>query len=703
MATQRIAFSSQRSSKSLSLLRGPPSSTANSPCLSSHFRPLLATPHGAATWSVPSTNLATSTSVSSAPPPPLGSSDLDQQQRTKSTHAITPYNTEEVFTAVDGYVVTAKGYKKKVDILDLSFADHRAAFKSKSTWDIIRALVVFNLCSVRPLVEHNAKTGIGPLELMKIGQTIMGKKLFGQLMKGTFYGQFVAGEDQERIKPVIRHMHSYGVKSILDYSVEEDISDEKAQEKELKGAVPEKETLEDFKDLENKGTYEDQIKRYKPHRSAVSNRKYKVSGARTYFYEGEASCEKNMETFLRCIEAVADSTHGTGFSAIKVTALGRPSLLLQLSEVIVRARRFYQNVSGHDGFVIEGKVSKEAFEQRFKQKVNYDKYEPEVQDWLGNMTFDKKGLIHMFSWSGLIDSQLLLKDVFRVPNLKTGHMVSLMDALTDEEEEQFRNMLNRIQTVFQAAKDLDVRVMVDAEQTYFQPAIHRLTMEMQKKFNTEKAIVFNTYQCYLKIAYHSLVLDLEQAQRQNFYFGAKLVRGAYMEQERGRAKQLGYEDPINPTYEATSDMYHRCLNECMRRMSELKQLGDGSEQRIGIMVASHNGDTIRYAIQRMEELGIKPEDRLICFGQLLGMCDNISFPLGQAGYSVYKYVPYGPVNEVLPYLSRRAQENQGMLSKLKVEKKLMMKELLRRTMRLQLLGKPQGDYVPVGFEDVKVK
>ena len=84
--------------------------------------------------------------------------------------------------------------------------------------------------------------------------------------------------------------------------------------------------------------------------------------------------------------------------------------------------------------------------------------------------------------------------------------------------------------LFQAAKDLDVRVMVDAEQTYFQPAIHRITMEMMKKFNTEKAIVFNTYQNYLKIAYHSLVLDLEQAARQDFYFGAKLVRGAYMEQ-----------------------------------------------------------------------------------------------------------------------------------------------------------------------------
>ncbi len=170
---------------------------------------------------------------------------------------------------------------------------------------------------------------------------------------------------------------------------------------------------------------------------------------------------------------------------------------------------------------------------------------------------------------------------------------------------------------FQAAKELDVRVMVDAEQSYFQPAIHRLTMEMMKKFNDEKAIVFNTYQCYLKIAFHALILDLEQANRQNFYFGAKLVRGAYMAQvsvpgilidgsfsttlhtfqERERARAVGYEDPVNPTYEATTDMYHRCLTECMHRMSELKNAGQ-DEKRIGIMVASHNADTVRFAIRK---------------------------------------------------------------------------------------------------------
>ena len=120
-----------------------------------------------------------------------------------------------------------------------------------------------------------------------------------------------------------------------------------------------------------------------------------------------------------------------------------------------------------------------------------------------------------------------------------------MSALTEEEGEQFKNMLSRIHTVFQAAKDMDVRVMVDAEQTYFQPAISRITMEMMTKYNKEKAVVFNTYQCYLKEAYNNLILDLEQSDRfgnifysfdidpfcrQDFFFGAKLVRGAYMNQ-----------------------------------------------------------------------------------------------------------------------------------------------------------------------------
>ncbi|CAG4968185.1 unnamed protein product [Parnassius apollo] len=553
------------------------------------------------------------------------------------------------------------------DELDLNFNSPRDAFKSKKTSELVRAYLVYQICSINWIVENNAM-------LMRRLRQVVGQRLFEAIMKATFYGQFVAGEDQNKIRPTIERLRSFGVKSILDYSVEEDLSQEEAEKREVSASIS----------ACGDKVEEGQIKQYHVEQR-FADRRYKVTSARTYFYLNEASCEKNMEAFLRSIDAVAGITKSTGLMAIKLTALGRPQLLLQLSEVIMRARNYMQQIAGGTGNVLTHHKTIEDFQRYFGDLSA----KPEVQEFMRKITSDKEGIVHLFPWSNILDKDMNLSDSFRVPDPKSGQMRRLISQISPKEEEMFRNMLRRLNHIIQAANEADVRVMIDAEQTYFQPAISRICLEMMRRYNKDKFLVFNTYQTYLKNTYNEIVTDLEQAQRQNFYWGAKLVRGAYIEQERARAAAMGYEDPTCESFEATTNSFHRCLKEILGRAKM------ESKDRVGIMVASHNEDTVRYAIHLMKEHNIRPEDKVVCFGQLLGMCDHITFPLGQAGYSAYKYVPYGPVIEVLPYLSRRANENRGFLAKIKKEKGLLLKEIVRRLVSGQVFYKPVGNYTPV--------
>ncbi|XP_065378546.1 proline dehydrogenase 1, mitochondrial-like isoform X2 [Macaca fascicularis] len=214
----------------------------------------------------------------------------------------------------------------------------------------------------------------------------------------------------------------------------------------------------------------------------------------------------------------------------------------------------------------------------------------EIEDWFTAKTLGVSGTVDLLDWGSLIDSRTKLSKHLVVPNTQTGQLEPLLSRFTEEEELQMTRMLQRMNVLAKKATEVGVRLMVDDEQTYFQPAISRLTLEMQRKFNVEKPLIFNTYQCYLKDAYDNVTLGVELARRECWCFGAKLVRGAYLAQERAHAAEIGYEDPINLTYEATNAMYHRCLDYVLE---DLKH-----NAKAKVMVASHNEDTVRFTLRR---------------------------------------------------------------------------------------------------------
>ncbi|KAA0199537.1 Proline dehydrogenase 1 mitochondrial [Fasciolopsis buskii] len=354
-------------------------------------------------------------------------------------------------------------------------------------------------------------------------------------MKSTFYGHFVAGEDPIQIKPVVSLMRKYGVKSILDYSVEKDIDESEAVNKVKEGLA---------KVIRDPESHPDSVTKKYQSSLQFADRSKNVVSARTYFYESEYQCDRNMEIFLKCIDSVSHSTEKEGFAAVKVTALGRPQLLLQMSNFIVQMERLFKILTG--SIATEGKepvaslpaLDLDNFRKRLEWLGVQVSYDENVQ-WFTLLDVSSDGVVDLLDWSHLKAFEYDLARIFTIKNMKllsfeiqTGQMEHLVPTLTPDGLEQMRNMLKRMDTIANHARSAGVRVMVDAEQSYFQPAVRRLTMEMMRLFNRESAVVFNTYQCYLKNAREHLHHDLKQAALENFFFGAKLVRGAYIEQVR---------------------------------------------------------------------------------------------------------------------------------------------------------------------------
>lgn len=245
--------------------------------------------------------------------------------------------------------------------------------------------------------------------------------------------------------------------------------------------------------------------------------------------------------------------------------------------------------------------------------------------------------------------------------------VSAGKELTSSEKEEWQRVRNRYEEVCKMAYDYKVILMIDAEESWMQDAVDHLVNEMMEKYNKEKAYIWNTIQMYRTGRLEYLAHDLERAKSKNYFLGYKFVRGAYMEKERERAAEKNYPDPIQPTKEATDDNYNAAVDFVLENLD-----------RVAAFFGTHNEKSTELAIDKMKTLGLAHDDERLHFGQLYGMSDNITYWLGENKYNACKYLPYGPVKDVVPYLTRRAQENTSVAGQTGRELSLIQKELERR-------------------------
>lgn len=240
-------------------------------------------------------------------------------------------------------------------------------------------------------------------------------------------------------------------------------------------------------------------------------------------------------------------------------------------------------------------------------------------------------------------------------------------AFTAEEQAEWNRVVARFDTVCKTAHEMDVAVLIDGEESWMQDAADDLVTDMMRKYNKEKAIVFNTLQMYRwdRLEYLKKINALAKAE--GFYVGMKLVRGAYMEKENDRAEEKGYTSPICESKEATDTNFDAAVLYMLDNLD-----------RMSIFAGTHNEASSYKLMELMAEKGIAKNDSRIFFGQLFGMSDNISYNLAAHGYNVAKYLPFGPVRDVMPYLIRRAEENTSVAGQTSRELDLIKKERTRR-------------------------
>lgn len=239
--------------------------------------------------------------------------------------------------------------------------------------------------------------------------------------------------------------------------------------------------------------------------------------------------------------------------------------------------------------------------------------------------------------------------------------------LTEQEEAEWQRVHKRVDDICRVAAEVGVMVLIDAEETWIQHPVNELCNTVMERYNKDKALIFNTFQCYTTGALPYLKQSLQEATAKGYILGAKLVRGAYMEKERARATEMNYPSPIQPDKKATDADYDAAVLFCLHNLDKLS-----------VFIGTHNEHSCLLAAKYMADHNIPADSDRVWFSQLYGMSDNISFNLAHSKYNVAKYLPYGPVRDVLPYLMRRAQENTSVAGQTGRELSLINKELQRR-------------------------
>jgi proline dehydrogenase len=260
--------------------------------------------------------------------------------------------------------------------------------------------------------------------------------------------------------------------------------------------------------------------------------------------------------------------------------------------------------------------------------------------------------------------------VFKVTGLARFDLlvkVSAKENLSSSEKAEWERVQQRVEKICKTASDAKQPIFIDAEESWIQAAIDALTNKNMEAFNKSEVIVYNTYQLYRHDRLAYLKQTVEQAKTAGFKVGAKLVRGAYMEKERKRAEEMNYVSPIQATKENSDKDYDAALTYCLEQLAHM-----------AICAGSHNEQSSLCLTQLMDKHAIPHQDKRVYFSQLLGMSDHISYNLSQDGFNVAKYVPYGPIKEVMPYLIRRAQENTSVKGQTGRELSLIIKEKKRR-------------------------